>query len=112
MTVRNLRLKAEVVKASAQPPSGVDVIAECWVDTGVAHLDSHYSYLIPGNLDSTIKPGVFVVVPFNGRELTAVVLRRVPLDGSANLKSIIKTVGAPSTSRSCLEPPACTIGYM
>lgn len=93
MTVRNLRLKAEVVKASAQPPSGVDVVAECWVDTGVAHLDSHYSYLIPGNLDSTIKPGVFVVVPFNGRELTAVVLRRVPLDGSANLKSIIKTVG-------------------
>jgi primosomal protein N' (replication factor Y) len=93
MTVRNLRLKAEVVKAAAQPPSGVDVVAECWVDTGVAHLDSHYSYLIPGNLDATIKPGVFVVVPFNGRELTAVVLRRVPLVGAANLKSILKTMG-------------------
>lgn len=93
MTVRNLRLKAEVVKATVEPPSGVDVVAECWVDTAVAHLDSHYSYLIPGNLDASVQPGVFVLVPFNGRELTAVVLRRVALDGAANLKSIIKTVG-------------------
>jgi hypothetical protein len=66
----------------------------CGFDSGVFHLDQEFSYLIPRDLDSVITVGsMVVVVPFNGRELTAVVTHRGPVAGQSNLKTIIKCEG-------------------
>ena len=84
MARSGFRLKAELIAKVAEPPSGEDSLAKVWVDSGVFHLDQEYSYLIPRDLDSVITVGSMVVVPFNGRELTAVVTHRGPLVGQAN----------------------------
>lgn len=93
MARNDLRLKAEVISSPAHPPSGFDSLAHVWVDSGVFHLDGAFSYLIPGDLDAAIKVGSLVIVPFNGRELSALVLSRGPWDGKGNLKSITATEG-------------------
>lgn len=93
MARNDLRLKAELISTPTLPPSGVDSLAQVWVDSGVFHLDGAFSYLIPGNLDAAIKVGSSVLVPFNGRELSALVISRGPWDGKGNLKSIISMEG-------------------
>jgi primosomal protein N' (replication factor Y) len=93
MARNGLRLKAELIAKVNEPPSGNDSLAQVWVDAGVYHLDGEYSYLIPGDLDS-VDVGSSVIVPFNGRELSAVITHRGPLSGQSNLKSIIKIEGA------------------
>ena len=93
MARSGFRLKAELIAKVVEPPSGEDSLAKVWVDSGVFHLDQEYSYLIPRDLDSVITVGSMVVVPFNGRELTAVVTHRGPLVGQANLKTITKCEG-------------------
>ena len=90
MARSGLRLKAELIAKNIKPPSGNDSLAQVWVDAGVFHLDGEYSYLIPGDLDSVALVGASVTVPFNGRELNAVITRRGPLLGQSNLKSIVK----------------------
>jgi primosomal protein N' (replication factor Y) (superfamily II helicase) len=94
MARSGLRLKAELITRAAEPPSGLDSLAQLWVDTGVFHLDQEFSYLIPRDLDPIVTIGSFVIVPFNGRELTGVVTHRGPYSGQANLKTIIKTQGS------------------
>lgn len=93
MARSGLRLKAELIAKNIKPPSGNDSLAQVWVDAGVFHLDGEYSYLIPGDLDSVALVGASVTVPFNGRELNAVITRRGPLLGQSNLKSIVKIEG-------------------
>ncbi|CAB4535740.1 MAG: hypothetical protein F2602_00120 [Actinobacteria bacterium] len=93
MARSGFRLKAELIAKVAEPPSGEDSLAKVWVDSGVFHLDQEYSYLIPRDLDAVITVGSMVVVPFNGRELSAVVTDRGPLVGQANLKTITKCEG-------------------
>jgi primosomal protein N' (replication factor Y) len=93
MARSGFRLKAELIAKVAEPPSGEDSLAMVWVDSGVFHLDREFSYLIPRDLDSVITVGSMVVVPFNGRELTAVVTHRGPLAGQSNFKTIIKCEG-------------------
>ena len=93
MARNGLRLKAELISKVTQPPSGDNSLAQVWVDSGVFHLDGKFSYLIPQNLDSTVKVGSSVRVPFNGRELSAIVIERGSLNNTANLKSIIKVEG-------------------
>ncbi len=88
-----LRLKSELITRAPQPPSSRNCVAQVWVDSGVFHLDGLYSYLIPGDLDDQIAVGSTVIVPFNGRELPALVVTREELSGRANLKSIIKVEG-------------------
>jgi primosomal protein N' (replication factor Y) len=92
MARNGLRLKAELIAKVNEPPSGNDSLAHVWVDAGVFHLDGEYSYLIPRDLDS-VEVGSSVIVPFNGRELSAVIIHRGPLSGQSNLKSIIKIEG-------------------
>jgi primosomal protein N' (replication factor Y) len=92
MARNGLRLKAELIAKVNEPPSGNDSLAHVWVDAGVFHLDGEYSYLIPRDLDS-VEVGSSVIVPFNGRELSAVIIHRGPLYGQSNLKSIIKIEG-------------------
>ena len=88
MSRSGLRLKAELIANPTQPPVGDNFLAKVWVDTGVFHLDGEYSYLIPGNLSQEVQVGSLVKVPFNGRELIALVITRENWNGEANLKSI------------------------
>jgi len=89
MTAKGLRLKSEVAPRSVVAPSGEDSLATVWVDNSQPHLDHTFSYLIPGDLDQLVKVGSFVLVPFNGQELTALVINRSSSAGVSNLKSIL-----------------------
>lgn len=93
MVKGGLRLKREVAGNLPAPPIGSLVVANVWVDASVYHLDGEFSYLIPGNLSEGLTVGSFVVVPFHGRELTAVVVGVSPLDGRTGLKSVSKLIG-------------------
>jgi primosomal protein N' (replication factor Y) len=91
MAVRGLRLKSEIVAATPGAPS--NFVASVWVDSGVYHLDQSYSYLIPQKLLPELEVGSSVVVPFNGRELPAVVISIDESEENLSLKSIVKKVG-------------------
>ena len=91
MAVRGLRLKSEV--AAATPGAASNFVANVWVDSGVFHLDQSYSYLVPEKLVEEIYLGSAVVVPFNGRDLPAVVISIEESLEKLSLKSIIKVVG-------------------
>jgi primosomal protein N' (replication factor Y) len=91
-----LKLKQEVAPASIVAASQELPIAHLWVDSGVYHLDHYFSYIVPENLSDQALPGTFVIVPFHGRELTALVIERTAGDGTSGLKSIIKVL-APSS---------------
>lgn len=93
MARSGLRLKAELIAKPVLAPLGPLSLATVWVDSGVFHLDSGYSYLIPGNLNEAAAIGSFVTVSFNGREIPAVVIGREELDSRSNLKSISSVDG-------------------
>lgn len=93
MVKGGLRLKQEVASSAPVKPVGDLVVANVWVDASVYHLDEEYSYLIPGNLAESLEVGSIVVVPFHGRELTAVVVSLSHADGKTGLKSISKVIG-------------------
>jgi primosomal protein N' (replication factor Y) len=88
MTGKNLRLKSEVAARAVVAPIGDDSLATVWVDNSLPHLDHTFSYLVPGNLNEQVKVGSLVLVPFNGQELSALVISRSSAEGVANLKSI------------------------
>ena len=93
MVKGGLRLKREVASVAPEPPIGNLVVAHVWVDASVYHLDSEFSYLIPGNLSENLTVGSFVMVPFHGRELTAVVVGLTEQLGNIGLKSVSKLIG-------------------
>jgi primosomal protein N' (replication factor Y) len=90
--VRPLRLKSERVAK----PTGVIAsefnCAEVIVDSGVYHLDKSFSYLVPEAFTETCEIGTRVQVPFNGREVEGLVLRRVNAETTAGLKAISKVL--------------------
>ena len=88
-----LKLKREVAARTPVKPIGDLIVAEVWVDASVYHLDSEFSYLIPGNLASEVAIGSFLSVPFHGREVMGVVVALSQLQGKTGLKSITKVVG-------------------
>ena len=88
MSGKNLRLKSEVAARTVVAPIGDDCLATVWVDNSLPHLDHTFSYLVPGNLDEQVKVGSLVLVPFNGQELSALVIARSSAEGVSNLKSI------------------------
>jgi len=75
-TPGRLRLKAQVI-ARDHVQALDNPFVRLWVDTGVFHLDSMYDYSVPESLSAFIDVGVRVQVPFNGRELEALVIERV-----------------------------------
>jgi primosomal protein N' (replication factor Y) (superfamily II helicase) len=93
MAQSGLRLKAELIAKPTQAPVGDNFLAKVWVDSGVFHLDGAYSYLIPGNLSQIVQVGSLVDVPFNGREISALVISRESWGDQANLKSIAGVQG-------------------
>lgn len=87
-----LRLKAQVI-----PRSQIQAVdkpyVRAWVDTGIFHLDGSYDYLVPQEFSHSAAIGVRIQVPFNGREVEAIVLER--LDESSvtgTIKSITKVL--------------------
>jgi primosomal protein N' (replication factor Y) len=97
---RPLRLKSEVAKLKPEASSSAEPIARVWVDSGVFHLDQVYDYLVPDNLASTVATGVRVQVPFQGREVEALVLSRESSSELTALKSISKVLSAQSLATS------------
>jgi len=49
------------------------MIAQVFVDTGVAHLDRVFDYLVPEAMSDQVRPGVRVKVRFHGRRLSGLV---------------------------------------
>lgn len=88
-----LKLKREVAASTPVKPIGDLIVAEVWVDASVYHLDSEFSYLIPGNLSSVVAIGSFVSVPFHGREVMGAVVAVSEIQDRTSLKSISKVVG-------------------
>lgn len=101
---RPLRLKREVAQTQPGPSTTDRPVARVWVDNGVFHLDQSFDYLVPDDLDSSIKIGVRVQVPFNGRECEALVLGRSEKTSGMKLKSIDKVISAvPVASQRSLD---------
>lgn len=74
-TTGRLRLKSQII-ARPESPALVKPFVRVWVDTGVFHLDKSYDYSVPEVLSDAVQVGVRVQVPFNGREVEALVLGR------------------------------------
>ncbi len=75
-TTGRLRLRAQTIAQRTQPALDRPV-ARVWVDSGVFHLDQPYDYFVPAHLSEIIDIGVRVQVPFNGREVEAIILERL-----------------------------------
>ena len=93
MVKGRLTLKRELAVQAPVPPIGDFNVAQVWVDASVYHLNTPFSYLIPGNLSDSIRVGSVVSVPFRGRDITALVIEIVSLDTTSGLKSISKVLG-------------------
>lgn len=93
MVKGRLTLKRELAALAPVAPVGEFTVAQVLVDASVYHLDTPFSYLIPGNLANSISVGSLVMVPFHGREITALVVEIVALDSTSGLKSISKVLG-------------------
>ena len=87
-----LRLKAQVIPRP-QIQAEDKPYVRTWVDTGVFHLDGFYDYLVPEEFSDVATIGVRVQVPFNGREVEAIVLERLDESSvSGAIKSITKVL--------------------
>ena len=67
-------------KPPAKPtvePAATDPVARVLVDTGLAHLDRPFDYLVPATLAADARPGVRVKVRFAGQDLDGYVVDRV-----------------------------------
>jgi primosomal protein N' (replication factor Y) len=91
--VAKLKLKREVIEPPPVEPSGPFTVAQVWVDASVYHLDTPFSYLIPGNLSDDVHIGSLLSVPFHGREMSAVVIEMHSPENYSGLKSISKVIG-------------------
>lgn len=99
-----LKLKRELATAAPVKPTGPFTVADIWVDASVYHLDTPFSYLIPGNLSSSLHQGSMVSVPFHGREVIGIVVELRSPDSHSGLKSITKVIGSiPLLSQETLE---------
>lgn len=104
MVKGGLKLKRELAPAAIAKPIGEFPVAQVWVDASVYHLDEPFSYLVPGNLSETAVIGAAVIVPFNGRDVSGVVIDRVSSSDQGSLKCIAKVVGRiPSLDSEIIE---------
>jgi primosomal protein N' (replication factor Y) len=62
--------------AKVDAPAATDPVASVRVDTGLAHLDRPFEYLIPEALSTQVSPGVRVKVRFAGQDLDGFVVGR------------------------------------
>ena len=91
-TPGRLRLKTQII-ARPPIPSAFKPFVRVWVDTGVFHLDSPYDYGVPEEFAQSVQLGVRLQVPFNGREVEAIVLERLDTTTvTGAIKFITKTL--------------------
>lgn len=64
---------------AAEALADVDPVALVLVDTGLAHLDRPFEYVVPASMAETARPGVRVKVRFAGQDLGGFVLARRPV---------------------------------
>ena len=96
---RRLNLKAEIIARPASPLACNNPYAQIWVDTGVRHLDFPFDYGVSETMSDVISPGVRVQVPFNGREVEGLVLRRVAFpENPGQIKLISKALSPHSVA--------------
>jgi len=89
-----LKLKRELAPKISAKPEGPLPVAQVWVDASIYHLDSPFSYLIPGDLTDSVAIGSLVSIPFHGREIMGVVIELTAPESLSGLKSITKVIGA------------------
>lgn len=81
-------------------------VAKILLESPVPHLDRHFDYLIPKNLDTAAQPGVRVKVRFGHQQLFGWLIQRTnTVDTTARLTSIGKVVSAMPV----LEPRVLTL---
>lgn len=79
--------------SGGEPVAGVDPVASVLVDTGLAHLDRPFEYLIPATMSDDVVPGVRVKVRFAGQDLDGfVVSRAAEADHEGRLATIRRLV--------------------
>lgn len=93
MVKGGLKLKSELATPFVVKPIGDLILAHVWVDASVYHLDSTFSYLIPGNLSGLVEVGSLVSVPFHGREIIGCVTAIEATGTTSGYKSISKVIG-------------------
>ena len=91
-SARPLRLRREEFRDSDYQPALIDPVVNVWVDSGVAHLDGIYSYLVPERLTESITAGIRISVTFNGRDVEALVIERTSVAPSTGLKYVSKVL--------------------
>ncbi len=78
-----------------KPPAAELPVARVSVDTGLAHLDRPFDYLVPTTMADAVLPGTRVRVRFAGRLADGVVLDRVATsDHPGRLAAVERTVSA------------------
>lgn len=95
VSTRRFHLKAEVVPRPNGPLAKLHPYVRTWVDSGISHLDTSYDYGVPESFSELIVPGVRIQVPFNGREVEAIVLERVEKPSVSGRISTISRVISP-----------------
>ncbi|MEY4282541.1 MAG: hypothetical protein RL467_97 [Actinomycetota bacterium] len=93
-TSGRLRLKSQII-ARPESPAVDNPFVRTWVDTGVFHLDQSFDYSVPEVLSDLVQVGVRVQVPFNGREVEALVLERFEASKVSGLIKPISKVLSP-----------------
>ncbi|MFV0462333.1 MAG: primosomal protein N' [Nostocoides sp.] len=64
------------VSTTANPELAEDPVARVVVDTGLAHLDRPFDYLVPASMADSARPGVRVKVRFAGQERDGFIIER------------------------------------
>ena len=93
-TPGRLRLKSQII-LRPESPALVKPFVRVWVDTGVFHLDQSFDYSVPEVLSDLVQVGVRVQVPFNGREVEALVLERFDTSKTPGVIKSISRVLSP-----------------
>ena len=106
MTEPGTNTQLELLRSTVSaPPTGstvapktgaaVDPVASVLVDTGLAHLDRPFEYLVPPECAETAQPGVRVKVRFAGQDLDGFVLARQAEAEHAGRLTAIRRVVSP-----------------
>lgn len=82
-------------RATTEAAASTDPVASVAVDTGLAHLDRPFEYLVPESLADSAVPGARVKVRFAGQDLGGFVLaRQAEADHDGRLASLRTVVSA------------------
>jgi len=82
-------------KNGGEPVAEVDPVASVLVDTGLAHLDREFEYLVPASMADDVTAGVRVKVRFAGQDLDGFVISRTAEPDHEGRLALIRRVVSP-----------------